>query len=191
MKKQKLLRWAIKQRKVIQVIIGVALYIMIGYYHISLWYVLLFGAITGVILGKVFCRWMCPMGVMMEFLMSMTPGESFRQTYQYHKLGCPIAWISGWLNRFSFYRISLNKDTCKSCGICAMLYFNAEIGEIQHLPKWERASRSQLQLLEMFAMRFGVPQRKFNIQICLFSVENGKTGEHEKEVKTVRDRLIV
>jgi polyferredoxin len=118
MKKQKLLRWAIKQRKVIQVIIGVALYIMIGYYHISLWYVLLFGAITGVIMGKVFCRWMCPMGVMMEFLMGMTPGESFRQTYQYHKLGCPIAWISGWLNRFSFYRISLNKDTCKSCGIC-------------------------------------------------------------------------
>ena len=64
-----------------------------------------------------------------------------------------------------------------------MLYFNIELGEIQHLPKRERAPRGQLQLLEMFTMRFGVPQRKFDIQVCLFSVEDGKTGEHEKEVK--------
>jgi ferredoxin len=38
--------------------------------------------------------------------------------YMYHKIGCPIAWISGLLNRVSFFRIKLNVDTCKTCGIC-------------------------------------------------------------------------
>jgi hypothetical protein len=55
----------------------------------------------------------------MELMMGMGgKNSSFIQIYQYHKLGCPIAWISGALNRFSLFRITLNKDTCLSCGKC-------------------------------------------------------------------------
>lgn len=35
----------------------------------------------------------------MELIMSVSPDGKFRQMYQYHKVGCPIAWISGLLNR--------------------------------------------------------------------------------------------
>ena len=31
---------------------------------------------------------------------------------------CPIAWVSGWLNRFSLFKIKFNVDTCKNCGVC-------------------------------------------------------------------------
>jgi polyferredoxin len=79
---------------------------------------MLAGIVLGAIFGKVFCRWVCPLGLMMELLMSMSPDGKVKQMYQYHKLGCPIAWISGWLNRISLFRIKLNADTCKSCGIC-------------------------------------------------------------------------
>ncbi len=97
---------------------GAGLYIAIRHYNLSLWYVLAAGAILGVIFGKVFCRWVCPMGLIMEIMMGMSSDGKIRQMYQYHKIGCPIAWISGWLNKISFFRIRLNADTCKSCGIC-------------------------------------------------------------------------
>ena len=58
------------------------------------------------------------MGLIMELMMSLSPEGKIRQMYQYHKVGCPIAWISGWLNKHSFLRIKLNEDTCKTCGIC-------------------------------------------------------------------------
>lgn len=108
----------IDKRMIILSILGISLYLTISYFHISLWWILLAGIVTGMIFGKVFCRWICPMGLIMELLMSMSPEGKVRNMYQYHKLGCPIAWISGWMNRFSFFRIRLNNDTCKNCGIC-------------------------------------------------------------------------
>ena len=108
----------ISNRRIIQAIIGVILFIGIQYYHISLWYVLLAGVITGLIFGKVFCRWMCPLGFIMEVFMNINPEEKFRQTYQYHKLGCPIAWISGVLNKVSIFNISFDDSNCKHCGAC-------------------------------------------------------------------------
>jgi polyferredoxin len=47
-----------------------------------------------VVFGKVFCRWVCPLGLMMEFMMGMSPDGKIKGMYQYHKIGCPIAWIS-------------------------------------------------------------------------------------------------
>jgi polyferredoxin len=59
------------------------------------------------------------MGLIMEILMSLGGDDSkIKQMYQYHKIGCPIAWISGLLNKYSIFRIKLNEDTCKTCGIC-------------------------------------------------------------------------
>jgi polyferredoxin len=88
------------KRIVILSLLGGTLYYAVSQYHISLWYVLLAGVLLGAIFGKVFCRWVCPLGLIMEFLMGMNKDSKIRAMYQYHKIGCPIAWISGWLNRF-------------------------------------------------------------------------------------------
>jgi polyferredoxin len=115
---QNFLKLLVDKRIVILSIIGASVFYVVSQYQISLWYVLLGGVVTGVFFGKVFCRWICPMGLIMEMLMNMNPDGKIRQMYQYHKVGCPIAWISGWLNKFSLFRIKLNTDTCKNCGVC-------------------------------------------------------------------------
>jgi polyferredoxin len=115
---RKFLKLLVSKRFIILSVSGAALYLAISKFNISLWYILLAGIILGVIFGKVFCRWICPMGLIMELIMSMSPDGKIRQMYQYHKVGCPIAWISGLLNRYSLFKIELNKDSCKNCGIC-------------------------------------------------------------------------
>lgn len=113
-----MLKLLIGKRTLIQIAIGLVIFILVYQYQLSLWYLVLAGVVTGVVFGKVFCRWMCPMGVVMEFMMGLNPDQKFRQMYQYHKLGCPIAWIQGALNRFSLLGIKVNHSTCKNCGIC-------------------------------------------------------------------------
>ncbi len=113
-----MIAWLSESRIYFQVALGVIFYLIISYYNISLWWVLGFGSFLGIIWGKVFCRWMCPVGIMMEFMMKLSASTAFRGMYQYHKIGCPVAWVSGWLNRISFFRIQLNPDTCRNCGIC-------------------------------------------------------------------------
>jgi polyferredoxin len=115
---QNLLKVLINRRFILLAILGALLYYSITYYQISLWYVLLSGIILGLVFGKVFCRWVCPMGLIMELLMSFNPNGKVKQMYQYHKIGCPIAWISGFLNKYSIFRIKFNPETCKNCGIC-------------------------------------------------------------------------
>ncbi len=116
--KQKIVTYLAENRGVIQIVLGIALYYIISNYQISLWWVVGFGSAIGIIWGKVFCRWMCPLGIMMEFIMKISPNDSLKNMYQYHKIGCPIAWISGLLNKVSFYKIQLNIDSCKDCGLC-------------------------------------------------------------------------
>jgi polyferredoxin len=115
---QKFLKILVSKRFIILSLLGVGLFLAISQFQISLWYILLAGIVLGVVFGKVFCRWVCPMGLIMELIMSMSPDGKFRQMYQYHKVGCPIAWISGLLNRYSLFRIKLNVESCKNCGIC-------------------------------------------------------------------------
>jgi polyferredoxin len=105
-------------RLYILAIAGGSLYYFITWQQLSLWYVLAAGVIMGVVFGKVFCQWVCPLGLVMELFMSLNPNGKIKQMYQYHKVGCPIAWISGLLNRYSIFRIKLHADTCKNCGIC-------------------------------------------------------------------------
>ncbi len=114
----KVLKFLVNVRIFILATLGVAIYIAISHYHLSLWYLLGAGVILGVVFGKVFCRWACPMGLMMELMMSAIPGGKVSQMYQYHKIGCPIAWISGCLNRMSIFKIKLDSDACRNCGIC-------------------------------------------------------------------------
>jgi polyferredoxin len=114
----KLLKVLTGSRLYILAVLGALLWAGTSYFNVSLWYVLLTGVILGVIFGKVFCRWVCPVGLMMEIFMSISAGRKFRQMYQYHKLGCPIAWVSGLLNKFSVFRIKFNAESCSNCGIC-------------------------------------------------------------------------
>ena len=115
---QNVLKILVSKRFIILSVLGVGLFLAISQFQISLWYILLAGIVLGVVFGKVFCRWVCPMGLIMELIMSMSPDGKFRQMYQYHKVGCPIAWISGLLNRYSLFKINLNAESCKNCGIC-------------------------------------------------------------------------
>ncbi|MBI9099063.1 MAG: 4Fe-4S binding protein [Spirochaetaceae bacterium] len=101
-----------------QALIGLSLYLLVSYFHVSLLYIIIGGAISGIILGKVFCRWMCPIGFIMELLMGSKKGSEAGQMYQYHKMGCPIAWVGGFFNKFSLFRIQYNKSKCNSCGLC-------------------------------------------------------------------------
>jgi polyferredoxin len=117
-KMRNVLKVLVNKRIMILAALGAVTYYLITYYQLSLWYVLIAGVITGIVFGKVFCRWVCPMGLLMEILMSLNPDGKVKQMYQYHKIGCPIAWISGFLNKFSIFRINLNSETCKTCGIC-------------------------------------------------------------------------
>jgi polyferredoxin len=113
-----LTRTIIAKRVIIQVVIGFSIYFMISWLQISLWYLLIPGVVTGLVFGKVFCRWMCPLGFFMELMMGMNPTGKAQQMYMYHKVGCPIAWMQGLMNKISFLQIKVNNDTCKSCGIC-------------------------------------------------------------------------
>jgi polyferredoxin len=111
---QKFLKILVSNRFIILSVLGVTLYLVVSSLHISLWYVLIAGVILGVVFGKVFCRWVCPLGLIMELIMSISSDGKFRQMYQYHKLGCPIAWVSGWLNRYSLFTIEHKADSCKT-----------------------------------------------------------------------------
>lgn len=133
----------ISKRRIIQAVIGVILFIVIKHFNISLWYVLLLGVITGLIFGKVFCRWMCPLGFIMEVFMNINPEEKFRQTYQYHKLGCPIAWISGILNKISILKVSFDGSNCKHCGVCDKACYISTLNKDFSLHQKDKKNPSQ------------------------------------------------
>lgn len=109
----------ISNRRLIQALLAVLLFLSSSYFKINLIYIILFGGFLGIIFGKVFCRWMCPIGFMMELMFSKTSGnEKNLQMYNYHKLGCPIAWISGFFNKYSFLKIKNDSNSCINCGKC-------------------------------------------------------------------------
>ena len=101
---KKTTKFIVAKRIFILAILGGAVYAVTSYFNISIWYVVLFGIFTGVIFGKVFCRWMCPIGFIMEMIMGGGSQSQFSNMYQYHKMGCPIAWASGFLNKWSLFQ---------------------------------------------------------------------------------------
>lgn len=109
---------AIRNRRAIQAVIATGVYLATSAFGINLLWVLVAGTVLGILFGKVFCRWACPIGFFMELAMSFSKDGKFRQMYQYHKLGCPIAWISGALNKYSLFRIRRNTASCTQCGAC-------------------------------------------------------------------------
>jgi len=118
-KRKSLAALAATERVLVQAVLATGVYLASSVLGISLWIIVAVGSLTGVVFGKVFCRWMCPIGVFMEILMGFGGKDGkFKQMYQYHKIGCPIAWVSGLLNKVSLLRIKLDPAACVSCGLC-------------------------------------------------------------------------
>lgn len=101
----------------IQIVLGLIVFVALNVFNVPLMWVLGIGIGISVIAGKVFCRWACPIGLVMGFMFSKG-GDEAQSLYMYHKVGCPIAWAGGLLNRFSPFRIKRNKESCIDCGLC-------------------------------------------------------------------------
>jgi polyferredoxin len=161
MKHNTIVRLLSRNRYIIQLILGLMIYVSITYFLISLWWVLIFGSFIGIIWGKIFCRWMCPVGIFMELIMKLSPDSSFRNMYQYHKIGCPIAWVSGLLNKFSLYKIQVNRETCTKCGLCDKSCYLSNI---------------ESHRFSLYKDKFLNPAQNFSCSKCLKCVEACPNG---------------
>ncbi len=122
------LRRVISARRAVQLAVGVTLYVVVARFSIPLSWVILAGSAIGIIFGKFFCRWMCPMGAIMETMLGAGGGEARqRSLYMYFKLGCPIAWMGGLLNKISVLRVKLQPERCTDCGRCDKICYVAQL----------------------------------------------------------------
>jgi polyferredoxin len=112
-------RWRalVSRRRVVQAAAGLALFWAIGPGGLPLSWVLLGSSAAGILLGKFFCRWACPLGAMMELFTGIA-GDGEQGLYGYFKVGCPIAWVGGLLNRLSVWRVTLRPERCTGCEKC-------------------------------------------------------------------------
>ena len=135
------LRHLITRRRAVQAGVGLALYWAIGPGGLPLGWVIAGGAAAGILLGKFFCRWMCPLGAMMELMMG-AGGDRQKSLYMYFKVGCPIAWAGGWLNRLSLLRVRLRPERCTDCNRCDEACYVAQLstGRSLHLAGQVNAS---------------------------------------------------
>lgn len=164
------MKWFILRRRIIQFIIALGFYFGAQYFKIPLLYIIIFGSALGLIFGKVFCRWMCPIGFLMEIFLGLNPNEKSKNIYNYHKLGCPIAWVSGLLNRISLFTIKRDIDLCNDCGKCDkdcyVTTFNKDLSLYKNLKKSPEASFSCSRCLECVtscptgSLSFGVRTKK-------------------------------
>lgn len=137
------LKKIVSLRRSVQVALAVLVFVLVAYFNVSLLYVILFGSLLGLVFGKFFCRWMCPVGLFMEFLMSLNKENRNTQLYSYYKLGCPIAWVSGFLNKFSLFKVKRENSSCISCGKCDKACYIASLNENYSLFKKNKANPSQ------------------------------------------------
>jgi NAD-dependent dihydropyrimidine dehydrogenase PreA subunit len=123
------LRRLISARRAVQIVVGIALFLLITRLHLSVWWIVGGGSVAGIVLGKFFCRWMCPMGEVMEVLLGASRDDDGRNRslYSYFKLGCPIAWIGGLLNKTSLLRVQLDPSKCVSCKLCDNACYVAQL----------------------------------------------------------------
>lgn len=128
------LRRFISARRILQISTGIALYLVFTRLGLSLMTIIIGASVLSLFFGKFFCRWMCPMGAVMELMLG-AGGEDgrLRGHYNYFKLGCPIAWIGGLLNRVSLLRVKVDPDRCTQCGLCDKACYVAQLAPGQSL----------------------------------------------------------
>ena len=133
----------IKKRRLIQFILGFSIYITVRFFSIPLGYVILFGGFLGIIFGKVFCRWMCPIGYIVESIIKLRNDDKKKALSQYYKLGCPIAWISGYFNKKSIFKIKIDADSCINCSKCDDTCYISTLNKDFSLYKKDKLDPSQ------------------------------------------------
>ncbi len=108
-----------KYRKPIQILLAGLVFYVISKYSSGIAIVFGVSIVLGAILGKTFCKWMCPVGLIMEFMTrGMNEDQQRLHMYNYYKVGCPISWVQGFLNKYSLFKIRRDEKTCISCGLC-------------------------------------------------------------------------
>ena len=138
-----LLQRVVSIRRMVQISVGATLWIAVSNGYTTLTVVLVAGSLSGIVLGKFFCRWMCPMGAIMETLMGMNdPDGRQRALYGYFKVGCPISWAQGLLNRISLWRVRVEPSLCTHCSRCDKACYVAQLapGNSLHLAEEANAS---------------------------------------------------
>jgi polyferredoxin len=138
-----LLQRVVSIRRMVQISVGVTLWVAISNGYTTLTVVVVAGSLSGIVLGKFFCRWMCPMGAIMETLMGMNdPDGRQRALYGYFKVGCPISWAQGLLNRISFWRVRVEPSLCTHCSRCDKACYVAQLAPGNSLHLGEKANAS-------------------------------------------------
>ncbi len=161
----------ITKRPIIQLFFGSIIYLLIFYFHIHILWIIGIASLLGILLGKFFCKWMCPMGFIMELMTkNLSDEQKQSQMYNYYKLGCPISWIQGLTNKISLFKITNNKATCISCGKCDKACYIAQIDKNASLYKEDKTN----------------PATAFNCSKCLACVETCPKGS--LTYKTVKPR---
>lgn len=108
----------IKNRTIVQLFFAAIVYFVAVYFANGLLYVFAGSLLLGVVFGKVFCKWMCPIGLIKSLMMkNMSEDQAKAHMFNYYKVGCPISWVQGFFNKYSLFKIR-KKDTCISCGLC-------------------------------------------------------------------------
>jgi len=121
---------------------GIVLYVFTAFPN-GITLILAASVILGIVFGKQFCKWMCPIGLFMEFMTrNMSSDEAKLQMYNYYKLGCPIAWIQGFLNKFSLFKIKRDSKACISCGLCDKACYISSLNTEMSLYKSDKTDSS-------------------------------------------------
>jgi polyferredoxin len=138
-----LLQRVVSARPLVQISVGAVLWLAVSNGYTTLTTVIVAGSLSGVVLGKFFCRWMCPMGAVMETLMGMNdPDGRQRALYGYFKVGCPISWVQGLLNRVSLWRVRVEPSLCTHCNRCDRACYVAQLAPGNSLHLGEKANAS-------------------------------------------------
>lgn len=163
-------------RKPLQIVSVVAIVLLVHYHYLSIPMVIAGGAVMGIFLGKVFCRWMCPMGFIMELMSGAVGDEKAKAMYQYHKLGCPIAWISGFLNRVSVFTVGHKVvKECKECGLCDKACYVAKLDTRYSVYKKDKKSAAD----------------SYTCSRCLACVDNCPTGRLSDQLRKPSRKIEV
>jgi polyferredoxin len=117
-------------RRLVQVSVGALVWVAVSNGWIGLLALFVVASVAGAILGKFFCRWMCPLGAVMETLMGAGDADGRqRALYGYFKVGCPISWVQGLLNRASALRLEADGSLCTHCDRCDRACYVAQLAD--------------------------------------------------------------